>query len=244
MQANSPTRFWLDRVPSLTHSPCDQYGFLLTQVQLNSKVSIALNTLLYFSLGLICLYLLVLKLRYLLGFPDPAEGRTRRISRSHKERHIALLRNIDTWIKTAVAVGVTIGVELTISWNEIRGADSLDGGGAGNTIPLVIGVVAIMRILYVAMFYDEDDDDDHEDEDESDDSDGDSYSSYESRSPSSPRPWPPPPFARQVPVRRHYTYAMPLSSSSTRPIPIRQMPGQADIAGGAGAGGSMRNTKS
>ncbi|KAF1954413.1 hypothetical protein CC80DRAFT_595166 [Byssothecium circinans] len=193
--------FWFNRVPDLDHYACQQYGFLLAQVRLNSKVSITLNVLMYFWLGLVCLYLLVLKIRHALGFPDPVEGRTRTISRRHKERHIALLRNLDTWIKIVVALTVTVAVELTISWNEIEGANRLSG--AGNGIPFIIGIAAIVRVIYVAMFYDDDDEEEEE-------SDGDS-----SRQPHSPQD---PLSIRQLPG---------FVARPARPIPVRQLPGRA-----------------
>jgi hypothetical protein len=195
--------FWFDRVPDLDGYNCEQYGFLLSQIRLNSKVSVALHALMYFWLGVVCLYLLVLKIMHTLGFPDPAEQRTRRvISRSHKERHIALLQNLDTYMRVVIAIVVTLATELTISWNGIDGANSLSG--AGNTIPFVIGIGAIVRVLYVAIFHEI-----------GDGSDGDSYYSHTSR----PRPHkggPGPLPDREMPTLRQ--------DIRPRPIPVRQMP--------------------
>ncbi|KAF2650625.1 hypothetical protein K491DRAFT_666939 [Lophiostoma macrostomum CBS 122681] len=80
--------------------------------------------------------------------------------------HIDLLRNIDGWIKLIVASVVVLGVELTIGWNNIEEVNSLNS--AGQTIPFVIGVVALVRIVYVYYFPKVDDYD----------SDSDSYYSY------------------------------------------------------------------
>jgi hypothetical protein len=213
--------FWFDRVPDLDRYNCEQYGFLLSQVRLNSKVSVVLNALLYFWLGVVCLYLLILKTLHALGFPDPGERKRRVISRSHKERHIDLLQNLDTWIKVVIAIMVTLATELTISWNHIEGANTL--AGAGNTIPFVIGIGAIVRVLYVAAFYSDNDDD------------TDSYYSDGSRR----RPHRPPspigdrqlpdlrssvPHRRQdpIPVRQIPRPAGPPRGGA--PIPVRQMP--------------------
>jgi hypothetical protein len=207
--------FWFDRVPDLDNYRCDQYGFLLSQVRLNSKVSVVLNALMYFFLGVVCLYLLILKVLHRLGFPDPGEQRKRRvISRSHKERHIDFLQNLDTWIKIIVAILVTLATELTISWNNIEGANTLSG--AGNTIPFVIGIGAIVRVLYVSAFYDTDEDD------------GNSYYSTGSRRrPHRPGPSPLP--DRQIPDLRR-----PRRPQRPDPIPVRQMvqnfPGRAPIS--------------
>lgn len=138
--------FWFDRVPDLDHRNCQQYGFIFGEVRLNSKASIVLHALMYFWLGMVCLYILVLKLKAISGFPDPgAEGRRAR------KAHIELLQNLDIWIKIVVALAVTVATELTISWNEIGGVGSLSG--AGQTIPFAIGLGALVRVLYVAMAY-------------------------------------------------------------------------------------------
>lgn len=180
--------FWFDRVPDLDQYNCQQYGFLFAQARLNSKLSVVLNALMYFWLGLVCVYLLTLKVRNMLGLPPPADQRRKRvISRSHKTRHINLLQNLDTWIRILIAVTVTVATELTISWNEIGGVNTLSG--AGNTIPFFIGLGALLRILYVAVYYDDDDDSDVE-----------SY--YSDRThPRSPPPGPPDPIpVAQMPV--------------------------------------------
>jgi hypothetical protein len=138
--------FWFDRVPDLDHRSCQQYGFVFSQVRLNSKASVVLHALMYFWLGLVCFYILLLKIRAMAGFPDPgAEGRR------PKRAHVEFLQNLDVWIRIVIALAVTVATELTISWNEIGGVGSLTG--AGQTIPFAIGLAAIVRILYVAMTY-------------------------------------------------------------------------------------------
>lgn len=61
------------------------------------------------------------------------------------------LQNLDIWIKIIIALAVTVATELNISWNEIGGVGTFSG--AGQTIPFVIGLAMIVRILYVAMAY-------------------------------------------------------------------------------------------
>ncbi|KAK7184393.1 hypothetical protein PSPO01_09427 [Paraphaeosphaeria sporulosa] len=138
--------FWFDRVPDLDHRSCQQYGFVFGEVRLNSKASVVLHALMYFWLGLVCIYILLLKLRAMAGFPDPGAE-----SRRPKRAHIEFLQNLDVWIKIVIALAVTVATELTISWNEIGGVGTLSG--AGQTIPFAIGLAAIVRILYVAMAY-------------------------------------------------------------------------------------------
>lgn len=59
--------FWFARVPTLDHRTCQQYGFVFGEVLLNSKVSVVLHALMYFWLGLVCLYILLLKFRAMAG---------------------------------------------------------------------------------------------------------------------------------------------------------------------------------
>ncbi|KAF2122244.1 hypothetical protein BDV96DRAFT_563152 [Lophiotrema nucula] len=154
--------FIFDRIPDLDRVNCDEYGFFFGQLKLNSRTFIVLNALFFFFLGLVALYILILKVRFMLGFPDPNEtGPKRQISRRHKAAHIALLRNLDIWAKFIVAIAVTVAVEATISWNEIKGVSSL--ASVGQAIPFVIGLVAVLRILYV-YFYVRDDDYDSDSE--------------------------------------------------------------------------------
>lgn len=199
--------FWFHRVPDLDHYQCQQYGFLLGQVRLNSKVSVVLNALMYFWLGNICLYLLGLKTLRMFGFPDPSEQRERRvISSNRKRRHIERLQTIDTWMRIITAMLVTLATELAVSWNDIRNANTL--AGAGNTIPLFIGIGAVLRVLYVSAFY----------EDESG-RNGDRNSSRGPRAKpnrSLPRPLGDRDMVieqRRIPIRR-----------GDRPVPVRRMP--------------------
>lgn len=56
---------------------------------------------------------------------------------------------------------VTAATELTIQWNSIEGV--ADVSSAGQTIPMLIGVGLIGRVLYIGLFgdIDEEDRDDH-----------------------------------------------------------------------------------
>jgi hypothetical protein len=58
-----------------------------------------------------------------------------------------LLRALGSIIKLCVAVVINVAVELTIAWNEIRGLNFV--GSAGQLIPTIIGVGAVLRVLYV-----------------------------------------------------------------------------------------------
>lgn len=140
--------FWFAHIPSLDDINCQQYGFLFGQVRLNSKVSVAMNALAYCFLGVIVLYFLAF---WLLGTDDLDGGRQPKLTGRHLKARVNLLRNIEGWIKIVVGLVVALATELTITWNEIDGVNSL--AGAGQTIPFVIGLGAIVRIFYVYYVY-------------------------------------------------------------------------------------------
>ncbi|ORY11073.1 hypothetical protein BCR34DRAFT_335787 [Clohesyomyces aquaticus] len=160
--------FWFNRVPTLDRVNCQEYGFLFAKIRLNNKGFIAVNILLYFFLGMVCLYIMWLKIRRAAGLPSP-RGKRRTISRRHLIAHIELLGNLDTWIKIVVALTVTVATELVIDWNGIENVNSL--ASAGQTIPFLIGLGSVIRIFYVYWFPD----------DRDDDSDGGSYYSSDDR---------------------------------------------------------------
>ncbi|KAH7122387.1 hypothetical protein B0J11DRAFT_507372 [Dendryphion nanum] len=162
--------FWFAYVSSLGTS-CVQYGFLFSKVQLNSKVSVVLNGLAYCSLGVFILYPYALRI-FGFKFQDvntkellkqrfsqlrnerDRETLERLLSELQKDveefrRRVKLLRNMDVMIKIVAAITVIIATELTIHWNEIDGVDTISG--AGQTIPLVIGLGATIRVFYVYM---------------------------------------------------------------------------------------------
>lgn len=68
-------------------------------------------------------------------------------------KRISWFRSIDAVSRLGVTVVVNVAVEKTIIWNDIQGVHST--GSAGQIIPLVIGLAAVVRIFYV-FFFDED----------------------------------------------------------------------------------------
>lgn len=60
------------------------------------------------------------------------------------------MRQIDTLINLGVAGTVIAATELTIEWNAIE--DINDITSAGQTIPLVIGIGLIIRVVYIYLF--------------------------------------------------------------------------------------------
>ncbi len=60
------------------------------------------------------------------------------------------LQKLRSACNVAVASTIITATELTIKWNKIRGVSSLTS--AGQTIPLLIGIAAIVRIVYVRVF--------------------------------------------------------------------------------------------
>lgn len=60
------------------------------------------------------------------------------------------LQELQTFANIIVASVVTAATELTIQWNGIEGV--ADVSSAGQTIPLVIGIGLVTRVLFVGIF--------------------------------------------------------------------------------------------
>ncbi|KAF2708699.1 hypothetical protein K504DRAFT_364987, partial [Pleomassaria siparia CBS 279.74] len=140
--------FWSARVSTLNAVDCQQYGFFFAKLRLNSRVSIALNGLMYGWLGVVCVYIIGLKTKHHLGYPEADQtGRLRFRNRRQMTKHVDMLRNLEGASKLVIAVIVTTATELTIQWNEIEDIHSLSS--ADQTIPFIIGLGSIIRVLYV-----------------------------------------------------------------------------------------------
>lgn len=206
--------FWFAHMPSLDDINCQQYGFLFGQVRLNSKVSVAVNALAYCFMGVIVLYLLAFKF---LGTDPLDAGRRRKVTRRHMAAHIDLLRNMESWMKIIIGLVIVLATELTIQWNEISGVNSLSG--AGQTIPFVIGLGAVVRVFYVYYVYPAN---------EVQDDVGGGGSVY-SRPGSRPGSRPDGPISsKQVPYMRNSHRP---HRKGDRPVPVRPMPDRFDSDG-------------
>lgn len=64
--------------------------------------------------------------------------------------HVESLQQLRSACNVAVASTIITATELTIKWNKISGVNSLTS--AGQTIPLLIGIASILRIVYVRLF--------------------------------------------------------------------------------------------
>ena len=67
----------------------------------------------------------------------------------HRRMHVESLQQLRSACNVAVASTIITATELTIKWNKIQGVNSLTS--AGQTIPLLIGIAAILRIVYVRL---------------------------------------------------------------------------------------------
>lgn len=62
--------FWIDRVPDLDNYNCQEYAFSFAQIRLNAKGFVVANVVIYFFLGLVCLWIITMKVRRWLEFPE------------------------------------------------------------------------------------------------------------------------------------------------------------------------------
>lgn len=65
---------------------------------------------------------------------------------SRADYRFKMFRLLETFTELYVAVVITIGIEVTIMWNDIRGVYSVNT--TGQLIPLLYGINAVLRIIY------------------------------------------------------------------------------------------------
>ncbi|ORY09095.1 hypothetical protein BCR34DRAFT_383813 [Clohesyomyces aquaticus] len=140
------TWFWVKRVSDLDLRTCSQYGFLFKRIPLDSRpfriVNLALSLLLLvvilgFCMATPCAALLERKLKI--------DGKGKLI----KPHIVKTYQIFDTVSKLLIATTIVSATELCIHWNQISGVNSINS--AGQTIPLVIGIGNLVRIIYVAI---------------------------------------------------------------------------------------------
>ncbi|PVH72746.1 hypothetical protein DL98DRAFT_502005, partial [Cadophora sp. DSE1049] len=143
--------FWIGRVSTIGRDGCTEFGFLFARVRLNQRGFVVVNVVLYFLLLLCCVVVLGISLGKRWGFLE--EKPKRRIGRVRK----TALQELQTFINLTVVSIVVAATELTIAWNHITDVNEISS--AGQTIPLIIGVGQIVRVLYIMLVTGDDYDD-------------------------------------------------------------------------------------
>ncbi|KAF2744418.1 hypothetical protein M011DRAFT_470546 [Sporormia fimetaria CBS 119925] len=142
---------WLWVREGKDHSPrkCPEYVFLMARIQFDHEASYFINCTIVLILGPICMALALETVRRICRNKAATENLFESLTKAELAR-IRRLWNLHGVVKLAIAVIVTIAIELTIFWNKIEGVNTLSG--AGQTIPFVTGVGALVRVLYVHFF--------------------------------------------------------------------------------------------
>ncbi|KAH7333171.1 hypothetical protein BKA65DRAFT_507317 [Rhexocercosporidium sp. MPI-PUGE-AT-0058] len=147
--------FWIGKVPSLARDRCTEFGFLFARVRLNQRGFAVVNVVLYFLLLLFCLGILGITIGKRWGYL-----RRKKVGvLEHRRVRKTALQELQTFINITVVSIVVAATELTIAWNRIE--DVNDIASAGQTIPLIIGIGQIVRVLYVMLVTGDDYDDDN-----------------------------------------------------------------------------------
>ncbi|KAF1993652.1 hypothetical protein P154DRAFT_540210 [Amniculicola lignicola CBS 123094] len=137
--------FWISKVRDLERRPCRQYGFLFKQAFLDGQTMRIVNLVL-------CALLLALVVGFLLITLIPRYAtkvlkvKDEDLSNINK-RLIRAFHIYQTASRLFVAVTIITATELTIHWNNILGVNAINT--AGQTIPLVLGIGAFLRVLYI-----------------------------------------------------------------------------------------------
>ncbi|PMD49578.1 uncharacterized protein K444DRAFT_577322 [Hyaloscypha bicolor E] len=185
--------FWIRRVNAAASDGCVEFGFFFAQLQLNGKGFVVANILFHFSLLFTCIGVVGFILAKQYGL---YEGR--RHKRIGKRQKYSLQR-LQAISDTIVASVLVTAIELLIRWNGIQGVNSVST--SGQTIPMIVGIGLVARVLYIGISGDVD----NYDDDWSSSGYGSYYSGSKSSGPRSedgggpaPAAWPapaPPPMA-------------------------------------------------
>jgi len=143
--------FWLGLVPSTVSGlGCREYGFLFTKVDLGNTALRVTNIVLNFILGTILIYCIVLRFGELGRASTTPTGTVQtRQSKRDEEQRVLLLQRIDTVFRIVLVTIIVVATELTIRWNDIQDVYTLTS--AGQTIPFIIGVAALVRVIYLRL---------------------------------------------------------------------------------------------
>lgn len=148
--------FWAKGVLAANRSGvnCVAYGFGFVRVPLTVKGFRIGNIILYVLLLGISIFILLATARQAED-PDSdyraryAPTPCRAASKSdnlRSARRIKVLQTLESFFRLIVAVIITTATEVTIRWNHVSDVESLDS--AGQTIPLLLGIGAFIRVLY------------------------------------------------------------------------------------------------
>lgn len=135
--------FWIGKVSNIGRGGCTEFGFLFARIRLNQRGFVVVNVVLYFLLLLCCMAVLGISVGKRWGFLE--EKPKRSIGRVRK----TALQELQTFINLTVASIIVAATELTIAWNHITDVNEISS--AGQTIPLIIGVGQIVRVLYIML---------------------------------------------------------------------------------------------
>ncbi|OCK94895.1 uncharacterized protein K441DRAFT_677132 [Cenococcum geophilum 1.58] len=146
--------YWIHQVPKLATVKCVQYGFFFHKIQLNNRGFRMLNIIFCLFLLLCCITLVCMKV---VSKVRPSQGKKVILKKEQYKpldqdlpKRAHLMQILDSTSQFIVATTVIIGVELTICWNKIQ--DVHDISSAGQTIPMILGIGALIRVIYVWKF--------------------------------------------------------------------------------------------
>jgi hypothetical protein len=161
--------FWTTRVTEAEIPGCTSWAFFLSRVRLQSPgvrwISLCLSIMLIFCLVTLLGVNIHDDVTYWLqkhGLQDRSASRRRsstpvkRLSRRKKAQLARQNTILNSAMKLATAIITVTAVELAIWWNQIMGVQSV--GPAGQTIPLVLGLSAVLGVFYSYFWPSEDKD--------------------------------------------------------------------------------------
>ncbi|KAN0110780.1 hypothetical protein V8E51_007167 [Hyaloscypha variabilis] len=135
--------FWIKRVSAVASIGCVEFGFFFAQIPLNEKGFVVANILFHFFFLFTCVGVVAV---FIAKLYELYEGRRHRRIGRHQRHSLQRLQTISDVIVAGVVV---TAIELLIRWNGIQGVNSVST--AGQTIPMIVGIGLVARVVYIGM---------------------------------------------------------------------------------------------
>jgi hypothetical protein len=143
--------FWIGRVSVVGSDGCVEFGFFFAKLPLNEKGFVVANILFHFFLLFTCFGVVGFILAKQYGI---YKGKKHKKIGKHQKYALQRLQAISDVVVGGVVV---TAVELLIRWNGIQNVDNVST--AGQTIPMIVGIGLVVRVLYIGLSGDVDDGD-------------------------------------------------------------------------------------
>ncbi|GAP84267.1 hypothetical protein SAMD00023353_0700700 [Rosellinia necatrix] len=131
--------FWAWKVPKDVPPDCETFGFLFSKLSMKSLGFRTANIVIQALIMIIALTAIAMPYVLKRGESTDGPGKVPR----HKRRR---MQTLGILVSACIFSTMVVGIELAVFWNGLRGIYIINS--TGQLIPFVIGVLALVRIVY------------------------------------------------------------------------------------------------